>query len=330
MSRTGRGAVATAHSNIALIKYWGKRDARLAIPSTSSLSLTLDVFPTTTRVAFDDALETDTVQLDGAPMPPRAAARVSDFLDLVRERAGITTAARVVTENAVPTGAGLASSASGFAALAGAASTAAGLDLDTRELSRLARRGSGSASRSVFGGLVQWNAGTGDADSYAEPVPSGDLSLAMIVVVVNAAEKAVSSRDGMRRTVETSPFYEPWVSRSADDLAQMRRAIADADLASVCEIAESNAMGMHGTMLGARPPFSYWEPASLAVMGVVRALRDRGVVCGFTMDAGPNVKIICSPSDVATVTAALDDAVPGAERIVAGPGPGLLIREDAS
>lgn len=318
---------ATAHSNIALIKYWGKRDARLAIPSTSSLSMTLDVFPTTTSVRFDDALETDHIALDGAAMPPKAAARVVAFLDLIRDRAGLHARAQVESSNSVPTGAGLASSASGFAALAGAASAAAGLELQPRDLSRLARRGSGSASRSVFGGLVQWNAGDDDASSYAEPVDFAALDIAMVVVVVNAAEKALSSREGMQRTVETSPFYEPWVRRSADDLRELRAAISSGDLAALCTIAESNAMGMHGTMLGARPPFSYWEPGSLAAMAAVRQLRAEGVVCGFTMDAGPNVKIICAPADVDRVRAAIAAAVPNAEHVVALPGPALSVSE---
>ncbi|MGO3885887.1 MAG: diphosphomevalonate decarboxylase [Mycetocola sp.] len=327
MSVTTRGAVATAHSNIALIKYWGKRNAALALPSTSSLSMTLDVFPTTTRVCFDDELAADSIVLDGAPMAATAASRVRTFLDLVRDLAGISTHAHVISDNAVPTGAGLASSASGFAALAGAASRAAGLTLSPRELSRLARRGSGSASRSVFGGLVQWNAGTDDASSYAEPLPESDLDIAMVVVVVNGAEKQVSSREGMQRTVTTSPFYEPWVSRSAEDLTQMREAIGAGDLERVCAVAESNALGMHGTMLGAVPPFTYWEPASLRVMSVVRDLRASGVVCGFTMDAGPNVKIICSPSSVPAVLAVLADQVPEAEHIVARPGPALAVSE---
>lgn len=317
---------ATAHSNIALIKYWGKRDATLAIPATSSLSLTLDIYPTTTTVHFDGTLDEDRVELDGAALHGVARDRVVRFLDLVRERAGEERRAVVDSLNAVPTGAGLASSASGFAALAGAATAAAGLDLDPRALSRLARRGSGSASRSIFGGLVQWNAGHDDESSFAEPLDAEVPGLTMLVAVVNAAEKSVSSRIGMQRTMDTSPFFEPWVTRSSDDLAAMRAAIDAADIGRIATIAEANALGMHATMLGAVPPFSYWEPDSVRVMGLVRRLREEGMDCGFTMDAGPNVKIICRDSDAAALEQALGEVLPGDAVVRAQAGPSIAIR----
>ncbi len=183
-------ATAVAHANIALAKYWGKRDEALALPATSSLSLTLDAFHATTTVTLDAAASEDSGTLDGRPMSDGEVVRVRRFLDLVRSLAGSSVRASVTSVSTVPTGAGLASSASGFAALAGAAAAAYGLDLDPRALSRLARRGSGSAARSVFGGLVVWHAGTDDASSFAEPVPGGEaggpLDPAMAVVVLDA------------------------------------------------------------------------------------------------------------------------------------------------
>ncbi len=197
-------ATAVAHPNIALVKYWGKADAQLALPATGSVSMGLDVFPTTTTVTLDAAADADSLVLNGGAAPEGALLRVQQFLDLVRELAGSSDRAAVVSENTVPTGAGLASSASGFAALATAASAAYGLDLSERDLSRLARRGSGSATRSIPGGVAVWHAGD-DQGSYAERVPAPPM--AMVVVTISAGEKAIGSREAMRRTIATSPFY---------------------------------------------------------------------------------------------------------------------------
>lgn len=325
-------ATAVAHPNIALIKYWGKRDEQLVLPRTDSLSMTLDIFPTTTRVRLDPEAGHDAVTLDGVPMQGEAERRVIAFLELVRERAGLPQRAVVDTENTVPTGAGLASSASGFAALAVAAAAAYGLDLDATALSRLARRGSGSASRSIFGGFAMWHTGTAtDADlsSYAEPVPAGELDLALVIAVVNAGPKAVSSREAMRRTVDTSPLYEPWAVSSKDDLVEMRAALHRADLVAVGEIAERNALGMHATMLAARPAVRYLAPATLTVLDSVVQLRRDGVPAYATMDAGPNVKVLCHRVDVDRVAAAVRSAVPDGPVLIAGPGPGArLLHED--
>ncbi len=245
MSGAGEAAVtATAHANIALIKYWGKANDELIIPRTSSLSLTLDELYTTTTVRFLSGDETglgasiggkaavvatnrqDRATLDGKPVTGRPMERISALLDIVRELADISAPAEVTSLNTVPTAAGLASSASGFAALAGAAAAAAGLDLSKKELSRLARRGSGSASRSIFGGLAIWHAGHDDESSYAEPLEAGvnggafASKLALIVLVLNAGPKAISSREAMRLTIETSPEYEPWIRQHADHLAE--------------------------------------------------------------------------------------------------------------
>jgi diphosphomevalonate decarboxylase len=330
--RTTREVTAVAHPNIALIKYWGKRDEELVLPRTDSLSMTLDIFPTTTRVHLDGTAVHDRVTLNGAPATGEALRRVVAFLDLVRDRAGRSVRAVVDTENTVPTGAGLASSASGFAALALAAATAYGLDLDPASLSRLARRGSGSASRSVFGGFAVWHAGDGpDADlaSYAEPVPAGDLDPTLVVAVVDAGPKSVSSRAAMRRTVDTSPLYGPWAASSKDDLAAMRTALLRADLDAVGAIAERNALGMHATMLAARPAVRYLAPASLTVLDAVAQLREEGVSAYATMDAGPNVKVLCRRADADRVASVVRDAALGGSVHIARPGPGAHLLDTA-
>lgn len=337
-----RKATATAHANIALIKYWGKADEALIIPRTSSLSLTLDELYTTTTVEFggegaEGTGGTDHATLDGAPVTGRAMERITAFLDIVRERAGIRGAAQVASVNTVPTAAGLASSASGFAALAGAAAAAAGLDLDDRDLSRLARRGSGSASRSVFGGLAVWNAGTDDATSYAEPVAGGQSfsdRLAIVVLVLDDGPKGISSREAMRRTVDTSPDYEPWVAHHARHLADARAAIADGDLERLGEATEANALGMHATMRGAVPPVDYLTAASRAAVQTVQAARDAGFPAWATMDAGPNVKVLTSAEQAEALNSWLYDrlapATPGLRTLVTHAGPGLTVEKGQS
>jgi diphosphomevalonate decarboxylase len=325
-----RAATAVAHPNIALIKYWGKRDDRLILPAADSLSMTLDVFSTTTTVRLAPDAAADRVTLNDTPAAGDPYRRVTAFLDLVRERAGRAERAVVDTSNTVPTGAGLASSASGFAALAVAGAAAYGLRLDAAGLSRLARRGSGSASRSIFGGFALWHAGQGtgpegDTSSYAEPLPVGDLDAALVIAVVDAGQKSVSSRVAMRRTVDTSPLYWPWVESSRADLAEMRAALLRGDLEAVGEIAERNALGMHATMLAARPAVRYLSPATLTVLDSVLRLRQDGVLAYATMDAGPNVKVLCRDADADRVASALRD---GASRTyIARRGPGARLRD---
>ncbi|WCD91395.1 Homoserine kinase (plasmid) [Streptomyces xanthophaeus] len=326
------GATAVAHPNIALVKYWGKRDEQLFLPWTSSLSMTLDIFPTTTRVVLDAEAGHDRVTFNGVPATGEAQRRIVAFLDLVRERAGLPHRAVVDTRNTVPTGAGLASSASGFAALAVAAAAAYGLGLDDTALSRLARRGSGSASRSIFGGFAAWHHGRhtapateADLSSYAEPVPAADLDPALVIAVVNAGPKDVSSRVAMRRTVDTSPLFEPWAASSRDDLVEMRAALLRGDLDAVGEIAERNALGMHATMLAARPAVRYMSPASLTVLDSVLQLRRDGVPAYATMDAGPNVKVLCHRADADRVAEVVRSAAAGGSVHVAGPGQGARL-----
>ncbi len=314
-----------AHTNIALIKYWGKEDETLIIPMNNSLSLTLDAFYTETKVSFDETLKADELYLDDSLQDVAELEKVKTVLDLVRKKAGIHMKAKVESYNHVPTAAGLASSASGLAALAGAASLAAGLDLSEKELSRLARRGSGSASRSIYAGFAEWQKGTDDETSYAVPVDDADWDIGMLFIVVNDKKKDVSSREGMRRTVETSPFYSGWLSSLDNDLKDMKQAILEQDIDKVGAVAERNALKMHATTLGALPPFTYWSPDSLRAMDTVRALRKQGYSVYFTMDAGPNVKLICRQSEMDEIKNLLIKTFDSDQIIGAKPGPGLQI-----
>ena len=319
-------ATARAHTNIALIKYWGKRDQDLILPQTDSLSLTLDEFYTTTTVDFDDRLAADQVTIDGTVLDQQAARKVHHVLDLVRQQSGLTSPAWVTSTNHVPMAAGLASSASAFAALAGAASRAAGLDLDRRALSRLARRGSGSATRSIYGGLVEWRRGHDDATSYAQPIMEKvDFGLEMMAVMINTAKKKVSSRYGMQQSVTTSPYYQVWPAIVDHDMAAIKKAIDNRDVNAIGRIAEQNALRMHALTLSADPGFTYFTGETITAMNAIRALRDQGIPCYFTMDAGPNVKVIYDRQNRQPIHQALA-AQFGADRlVVAKPGPGIQI-----
>jgi len=313
-------ATATAHPNIALVKYWGKRDSDLNLPATGSLSMTLDIFPTTTTVTVDDAGAADVLVFGGVERSDGPAQRVTRFLDLVRRLAGSDRFARVETVNTVPSAAGLASSASGFAALAVAASAAYGLDLDTAALSRLARRGSGSASRSVIPGFAIWHAGQDDATSFAEPIAAPDL--AMVVAMVEKREKPVSSREAMRRTILTSPYYPAWVESTAETLDAAALACAEGDVERLGRITEVNALRMHALIQSCDPPIRYLTPVSVEIFDRVAALRESGVGAWATADAGPNVVVLTRPDDVPAVTAALDGL---AELAIARPGPAAAL-----
>ena len=320
-------ATASANTNIALIKYWGKADESLTIPATSSLSLTLGGTRTTTTVSFDGGTgDEDAVTINGAPPGGTARERVVRLLDLVRSRVGMTIRASVTSSSTVPLAAGLASSAAGFAALAAAATRAAGMCLDERALSRLARRGSGSATRSIFGGLVLWNAGIDDETSYAEPV-NCDLDLAMVVVVVSAGRKTISSTQAMRHTMHTSPLYPAWVEASREDLRGALEAVRTRDLPRLGEVVEANALGMHATMIASRPSVLYWLPETLDVVHTLRIMRDEGFPVWATIDAGPNVKVLTAGKDADQVAAVLRDRIPGAATSVRYPGGGVRIEE---
>jgi diphosphomevalonate decarboxylase len=315
MSGATARATAEARTNIALVKYWGKRDAARNLPAAGSLSLTLDGLVTRTTCTFDPSLPGDRLTLGGAPQAGEPLARVSAFLELVRDRAGIRARAAVDSENSFPTASGLASSASAFAALAVAASAAAGLSLSPAELSALARRGSGSAARSIFGGLVEMSA-EGDDPHASQILPETAWDLRLVVAVVGGgAPKQVSSRSGMDHTSATSPLYPAWIGCVAGDLAAARAAIASRDLQALGEVAERSALTMHATAMAARPGVVYFRGATIEAVHAVRDLRREGVGAWATIDAGPHVKVLCAPADAARVAEALA-AVPGVTRVI--------------
>ncbi|NMB43728.1 MAG: diphosphomevalonate decarboxylase [Clostridiales bacterium] len=225
-------ATAKANTNIALIKYWGKRDEKLFLPMNSSLSITLDNFYTITTVEFKEELKEDKFILDRTHANTKEHMKISAFLDIIRKEAGMHLYANIKSENHVPTAAGFASSASGYAALAAAATKSIGLNMPAKELSKIARRGSGSASRSIYGGFVEWQKGNlkDGSDSYAHQIlDENEWKLTILSVMVTASQKKVSSREGMRRTVETSPFYQGWLDTVGEDMETAKRAIRNRD-----------------------------------------------------------------------------------------------------
>lgn len=324
MAMKSRGR-ARAYANIALIKYWGKRDEKLVLPMNSSLSLTIDCFYTETEVIFRKDVDRDYFYLNDKLQGKDTTEKVSKFLDLFRKAAGLNLSAVVKSRNYVPTAAGLASSASGFAALAAAANVASGLNLDNRQLSIYARQGSGSAARSIYGGFVEWKKGSSHQDSYAVPIDDAQWDIGIVIVMVNSMEKLISSREGMKRTVDTSPFYKVWVESAEEDLKHIKIAIRNRDFKKTGLIAERNGLKMHAIMLGANPPFCYWEPDSLKVMQIVRQLRREGIYCYFTLDAGPNVKILCRLSESHKIKDRLIQFFDPDQVIIAKPGPGITI-----
>ncbi len=318
MTSTSRRATALAQPNIALVKYWGKRDDALNLPASGSLSITLDALHTRTSVRFDAALAVDDIILNGR-RDDAESRKLGAFLDLMRARAGIVTRAQVTSENDFPTGAGLASSASGFAALAVATDRALGLGLDASELSRLARRGSGSAARSIFGGFVEMAAGTRDdgEDAFATRLLAPhEWPLTVVIAVTTHAAKSVSSGTGMDLSRRTSPFYRDWIAVGASDLAGAREAVLARDFDKLAQVGEASCLAMHAVMLSTRPGLVYWNGATVECMQRVRTLREReGLGVFFTIDAGPQVKAVCLPDAAPRVADALR-AIAGVEDVL--------------
>ncbi len=317
MKVTGR-----ANSNIALVKYWGKRNKELMLPNNGSISMTLDKLHTTTTVEFG-GYDNDIVILNEKELEPDEAKEVIAHLDLIRNMAGIKDKAKVVSVNNFPTAAGLASSASGFAALTIAATKAVGLELDKKELSMIARRGSGSATRSILGGFVEWKRGEKEdgSDSYAEQIaPKDHWDFRMITTIVTKEEKKVKSRAGMAQTVETCPYYKDWLATVNEDLKKVRQGILNKNFTQVGETAEYNCLKMHATMITTKPPIIYWNPATMEIIHLVRALREEGIECYFTIDAGPNVKVMCMDKDANELKKRLEELNGVQEAIICQPG----------
>ena len=303
--RAGGEATFEAPPNIALVKYWGVRDPALVLPYNSSLSVTLDRLRSRTTVRFSAALRDDEVTLNGEPARGGPRDGVVRMLDLVRSMAGTTDRASVASENNFPTASGLASSASGFAALAGAASFAAGLSLNGPELSRLARQGSGSASRSVFGGFVRWDAGRrpDGRDSFARTLygPEHWPGLVDLVVLVDKAPvKEVRSAEAMQSTVRTSPEYPRRIAEVPGRLARMQRAIGERNSSRLFPLVMEECDNFREVCETTVPSLDYLTATSRAVMEEVRTLnRERGrPVAAYTHDAGAHLHLFTLQRDV--------------------------------
>jgi diphosphomevalonate decarboxylase len=323
-------ATAQASPNIAFVKYWGNRDDVLRIPSNGSISMTLGRLHTTARVAFDPAATEDTLIIGGQPAPADAARRVSAHLDLVRAVAREKRRARVESSSNFPADSGIASSASAFAAITLAAVAACRLRLDAQAVSRLARRGSGSACRSVFSGFVEWQPGDSDSTSFAVPVaPPNHWPLIDLIAVVSQASKETGSTGG-HRLAATSPFQEARVQDAPRRLSACRQAILQRDFEALAEVVELDSMLMHAVMMTSSPPLQYWLPSTLTILHAVTEWRSRGAGVCATIDAGPNVHCICAPGEAEAIRARLQD-LHGVELVLeCPPGEGARVLPGAT
>ena len=324
-------ATAIAHNNIALVKYWGKRNRLLNLPAVGSISITLRDLFTRSTVTFKKELDRDVFYLNNSAADSLRVARVSQFLDLIRQQAKIKDFAEIISENNFPTAAGLASSASGFAALTLAACRAAHLALNLRELSILARQGSGSAARSILGGYVEMKRGTCADGSDAYAVPLADETfwpLHILVIITSDDEKEIGSTAGMELTASTSPFYRDWLTTSRQDLEEMRASILNRDLQMLGEIAERSCLKMHALAMTAHPTLIYWNGTTVKLMRAIQQLRRQGSMVYFTVDAGPQVKAICAPQESQRMGQTLEQ-IKGVNRVlITSLGPAAKIIED--
>jgi diphosphomevalonate decarboxylase len=294
-------ASAIANPNLAFIKYWGNRDDTLRLAMNGSISMNLQGLYTRTTVRFQGGLSSDRLRINGYEVTGKGLSRVSYILDIIRGMANINERAEVMSENNFPSGAGIASSASAFAALALAGSKAAGLSLSEPELSRLARRGSGSACRSIPGGFVEWQAGTTDDDSFAFSIAGPDhWDLVDCVAIVSAAHKRTGSTEG-HAIAHTSPLQAARVADAPRRLEICRRAILERDFNTFASIVELDSDMMHAVMMTSTPALHYWKPASLEVMSCVQQWRAEEIQVCYTVDAGPNVHVLCLETEAQLV-----------------------------
>lgn len=303
----GTKAEAFAPSNIALCKYWGKRDVELNLPINSSLSISLGELGSRTKITPLEA--GDQVYLNGELQSEDSSftRKVIAFIDLFRR--DLDQPVKVETTNNIPTAAGLASSASGFAALMLAINDFYRFDLDQKVLSAFARIGSGSASRSIYQGFVEWNKGeqANGMDSCAKPVAVDWPGFRIGLLKVATGAKKIDSRSGMQRTVESADLYQSWPAQAEKDLITIKHALATQDMELLGQTAEQNALSMHATMIASWPPLLYWQPESVAAMHRVWELRASGVEIYLTMDAGPNLKLLFEAQNEAAVREAFPE-----------------------
>jgi diphosphomevalonate decarboxylase len=320
---------AQANPNIAFIKYWGNRDNTLRLPSNGSISMNLDGLYTRTTVSFQPSLPFDELIINGHEVTGHGLDRISYILDIIRGMANIHERAEVMSENNFPSGAGIASSASAFAALALAGSKAAGLKFSEPDLSRLARRGSGSASRSIPGGFVEWQAGMSDEDSFAFSIAEPrHWDLVDCIAVVSAVHKKTGSTEG-HSIAGTSPLQAARVADAPRRLEICRKAILERDFNAFASIVELDSDMMHAVMMTSTPALHYWKPASLEVMNKVRQWRMEGIPVCYTVDAGPNIHVMCPEREAHIIEKRLRE-INGVDNVLvarAG-GPAKLVEND--
>lgn len=298
-------AQAIAHPNLALIKYWGKTDSHYNLPATPSLSLTLNQLVTTTSVELKSDLTYDQIFLNGKLVKDP---KIEKFMNQVRFQANQTAYAVIKTKNNFPTAAGYASSASGFAALSVACNQEFQLGLSPQELACLARNGSGSATRSVAGGLVAWQPGNRKNSFGYQILPASEVPLAVLSFKNNRKPKNISSSKAMEAVRLTSPYYEAWVKTATDDFQQALSLIKNKKWQALLALAENNALKMHATMLSAQPAIIYWEPQTLKLIKQIQQIRhDQKLPVYATIDAGANVKLLTLKTQLPLVKEAFHD-----------------------
>ncbi len=314
-------ATAIANSNTALIKYWGKYDEELILPMNSNISMTVDSQNTITTVEFSRDFEDDIVFINDEKAEGVPRKRVIKHLNLIRSIARIDEKAKVSSKNNFPTAAGLASSASGFAALTVAACAAAGLDLDKKELSIISRQGSGSSCRSIYGGYVEWVKGKRSEDSYAIQIADENyFDMRDIALVIATGERPMSTRDAMRLSIKTSPIYNTRLSVVDNMLEKIKKGIKDKDFTLIGKTAESDAILMHAVMMTTEPHLFYWEPKTLEMIKRIIQWRKDGLECYFTIDTGANMHIFSLPENVPEIKSRLREIEGIKDFFVSKPG----------
>lgn len=290
-------ATARAPANIAFIKYWGRKDEKVRLPANDSIAMNLSNVTTTTTVEFLPHLKSDEIEMIGEKLNKEGKNRIVTHLERIRQLAEIRTFAKVKTKNNFPKGTGIASSASGFAALTLAAAVAAELKLAQKELSIIARQGSGSACRSIPDGFVEWKAGSSSETSYAYSLyPPNWWDVKDIIVIIGEASKKVSSSEG-HVLAESSPFYRPRILGMKDKIKNLERALNEKNFKRFGEIVEEEAINMHAVMMTSQQGLFYWLPKTMEIILDCQTWRDEGISVYFTIDAGPNVHLICREKD---------------------------------
>jgi len=286
-------STAIAHPNIAFVKYWGKKDEELRIPLNNSISMNLGNLWTKTTLEFNDDFDSDTITINKEVAEGTAKKRVVKHLDRFRNLANVDLKCKVVSENNFPMSSGIASSASGFAALTIASGAALNLNLSERELSIMARLGSGSASRSVPNGFTEWLTGTCNDDSYSVSIANSEyFEIYDLIIMVKKEKKEISSTAGMQKF---NPYFYARLAEVNENLNFVRRGIIEKNLEMLGTYAEKDCISMHTVMMNSG--LFYWEPETLKIIKEVWNLRNKGLKCYFTIDAGPNVHILCLPEN---------------------------------